>query len=278
MTNNRRQFLKAAGALTLGVWMSPLISSCSSSEKKLGLQLWTIKEDMASDPKGALKKVAEAGYKQIESFQGEKGMFFGMQPKEFKSYLDDLGMTIVSSHANTNENFQQTVDDAASIGMKYLLNPYSKKESIEEYKQVAENFNRLGEMCQKAGMKFGYHNHDYAFYEMSGQVPYDLLLQQTDPDKVVMEMDLYWVVKAGKDPVTYFEKYPGRFPMVHVKDMAKTGDKPSTEVGNGSIDFAQIFNHAKKAGIEYYFVEQEQFERPPLESIKISYQKAADLI
>ncbi len=266
----RRDFLRTAGAITLGGLLTSEKLLAASSHP-VGLQLYTLRDQLPKDPKGVLKQIAAAGYKELESYQGEMGVYFGMKPTEFKKFVGDLGMTLRSSHVNTSKDFEKTVSEAAEAGLKYVLSPYSKKNTLEEYKRTTDEFNRLGEICRKSGIQFGYHNHDYAFKEIDGVVPYDMWLKETDPKLVVMEMDIYWVYRAGKDPIDYFNNYPGRFPLWHVKDMDKKKDEMNTEVGKGKIDFKKLFQHASKAGLKYAFVEQEDNYVPsPIASIKTS--------
>ncbi|CAA9269757.1 MAG: Sugar or sugar phosphate isomerase/epimerase/dehydrotase [uncultured Adhaeribacter sp.] len=176
---------------------------------------------------------------------------------------------------------QKLVDMAAESGQAYLTCAFmfpSEHQTLDQYKKHAELFNRAGEACKKAGLQFAYHNHDFEFEKIDGQVPYDLLLAQTDKDLVKMELDLYWVAKSGNDALALFEKNPGRFPLWHVKDMDKTEKKFFTEVGNGSIDFKRIFAAAKTSGMEYYFVEQDVTPGNPLDSITTSYQNLSQVI
>jgi len=266
----RRDFLKTAGALTLG----GLLTSeqlLAASSRPVGIQLYTLRDDLPKDPKGVLKQVAAAGYKELESYQGEKGVFFGMTGKEFKKFIGDLGMNLRSSHVNTGGTFEKTVAELAEAGAKYVMSPYNKKNTLDEYKRTGEDFVKWGEICQKNGVQFGYHNHDYAFKEVEGVLPYDMWLKEIDPKLMVMEMDIYWVVRAGKDPVAYFNQYPGRFPLWHVKDMDKKNEDQNTEVGKGKIDYKALFKHASKAGLKQAFVEQESNYVPsPIASIKTS--------
>jgi sugar phosphate isomerase/epimerase len=214
------------------------------------------------------------GYKQIESYEGDKGMFWGMTNIEFKKYMDDLGMKIVSSHCDTSKDFERKANEAAAIGIKYLINPYiGPQKTIDDYKQFADRFNQSGEICKKAGLKFAYHNHDYSFKAFEGQVPQDVMMQNTDASLVDYEMDIYWVVTAGEDPVKWLEKYPNRFTLCHVKDRKKgaplSEHEASVDVGTGSINFEKILKVAKKNGMQYYIVEQEKYEgSTPLASSK----------
>lgn len=278
MSNNRRDFLRMTAFVAAG--MSLPFSGKSAvfdmyAPKRLpafGLQLWTVQQDMAKDAKGTLKKLAGYGYKQIESFEGAKGMFWGMDPKEFKKYMDDLGMKIVSSHCDNLKDFERKAAEAAGIGMKYLICPYKgPQKSIEDFKKFADEFNKSGEICKKNGIRFAYHNHDYSFKAIDGQIPQDVMMDLTDKELVDFEMDIYWVVAAGADPIAYFKKYPNRFRLCHVKDQIKTAkDHESCQLGKGLIDFKQILKTGTDQGLKYYVVEQEAFTGTnPMESAEI---------
>lgn len=282
MKHHRREFLKWTGNLTIGAALAPVACKLMSkdadvSAKKLdsfGLQLYTLRADIPKDPKGILKQIASFGYKQIESFEGKDGMFWGMSNTDFKKYMDDLGMTIVSSHCNINKDFEMKAADAAAIGMKYLICAYKgPQKSIDDFKKFADEFNQKGEICKKNGIRFAYHNHDYSFKEVNGQLPQDVMMQNTDASLVDYEMDIYWVVVAGADPEAWLKKYPNRFRACHIKDRSKTpvtdNGKNSCDLGTGSIDFAKIAKTASKNGMEYYIVEQEAYPNgSPLEAVK----------
>jgi sugar phosphate isomerase/epimerase len=266
----RRDFIKTAGALTLGGLLTSE-TLMAASKRSVGIQLYTLRDELPKDPKGVLKKIAAAGYQELESYQGEQGVFFGMKAKEFKKFIGDLGMNLRSSHVGTGATFEKTVAELAEAGAKYVMSPYNKQNTLDEYKKTGEDFVRLGEIARKNGLQFGYHNHAYAFTEVEGVVPYDMWLKEIDPKLMVMEMDIYWVVRAGKDPVDYFNQYPGRFPLWHVKDMDKGDEDKNTEIGKGKIDFKALLKHASKAGLKYAFVEQESNYAPnPFGSIKTS--------
>ena len=244
--------------------------------KPLGLQLYTLRDDMPKDPKGVLKKVSEYGYTQIESYEGDKGIFWGMKNTAFRDYLNTLGLTIISSHCEINKDFERKAAEAAEIGMKYLIAPYlGPQKNIDAFKKFADQFNKLGTICQKAGLRFAYHNHDYSFKLVDGQFPQDVMMQQTDKELVDFEMDIYWVVTAGEDPVKWMERYPNRFKLCHIKDRSKTapaseGDA-SVAVGTGNIPYGEILKHARKQGMSYYIVEQERYDNTtPLASIEQS--------
>ena len=264
----RNEFLKLSGLALAGLASASGLPGCTASDDKLkefGIQLWSVRDDLAKDPKSVLKQLSSYGYKQIESFEGEKGMFWGMSNTEFKSYMDELGMKIVSSHCDINKDFEKKAADAASIGMKYLICPWKgPQENLDAFKNFAEEFNQKGEICKKNGIRFAYHNHDYSFITMNGEMGQDVMMKNTDPNLVDFELDMYWVVAGGQDIETWLKKYPKRFRLGHVKDRKK--DTPLTEkdasvvVGTGSIDYAKILKTAKKEGMEYFIVEQERWD------------------
>lgn len=268
MDIKRRGFLKLSTSLASGLALTSFANpfmSCNSagklngSKNAFGIQLYTLRDELPKDPKGVLKQVSSFGYKQIESYEHKDlGMFFGMKNTEFKSYMDSLGMQIVSSHCDMNKDFERKADEAAAIGMKYLLCPHlGAQKNLDAYKKFAETFNRCGQICKQRGLRFGYHNHDYSFKLVEGQYPQDIMMQNTDKQTVEYEMDIYWVVAAGQDPVAWLKKYPGRFTLGHVKDIKE--DK-STTLGTGTINYPEVLKEAKKAGMQYFIVEQEHYE------------------
>ena len=305
----RRDFIqKASLALSVPLVGYSLLSCKSGSStaettsetaaegiSEFGLQLWTVKEDMAADAKGTLKKVADAGYAYIESFGGDKGIFWGMEPAEFKGYLDELGLKIVASHIDSSyttdeskeEEFKQLVADASSIGIKYLINPFPGEYSTRaEFDAVAAGLNRQGKIAKEKGIKMGYHNHHLEFMPLDdGSLAENVLIENTDPELVDIELDLYWVVKAGQNPNEWLEKHGSRIKLCHVKDMLKEEKLAKIEknegpaegfwplggscvLGTGQIDFSEILSVAKANGMEYYIVEQERFDNStPLEDI-----------
>jgi Xylose isomerase-like TIM barrel. len=269
MNYKRRDFLRFGGSLATVFAFAPVVSSFVSEEllddklKAFGIQLWTVKKTLASDPKGVLKQLYSDGYKQIESFEGNKGMFWGMSNTEFKKYMDDLGMTIIASHCNAGQDFEKKANEASAIGMKYLLNPFVPvQKTVDDYKKIAEQFNKNGEIAKKAGIRFGYHNHAHDFKTVDNQVPMDIYLQNTDPSLVDFEMDIYWVVTAKHDPQAWLKKYKNRFRLCHIKDRIKGSaeEDASCILGEGSIDFRKILKVAKGHGMKYYMVEQERYD------------------
>lgn len=288
---NRRSFLKHTGVAGTGLLLSGYLPSCASSKaakavnQNFGLQLYTLREDLPKDPRGVLTQVASFGYKQIESFEGSKGMFWGMSNTEFKKLMDDLGTEIVSSHCDMNKDFERKAADAGAIGMKYLICPYlGPQKSLDDYKRYADVFNQKGEICKQNGLRFAYHNHDYTFKPVDGQMPQDVLMQGTNKDSVDYEMDIYWVVTAGQDPAAWLQKYPYRFRLSHVKDRKKgaaaTNMDASVVAGTGSIGYASILKTAGEKGMKHFIIEQEAYEgTTPLEAVKANaeYMKTLQL-
>lgn len=264
---NRRTFMTAAAGGVL------LATEAFSAEKlkKVGVQLYTVRSEMAKDFDGSLKKIAELGYKQVE-FAG----YYNRDPKQIRSLLDGLGLEAPSAHVSLKEireNLPRAIEAAKTIGHRYIICPYlmdNERKSIDQYKEYAALFNKAGEECRKAGIQFGYHNHDFEFKPLDGKVPFDVLLGETDKKLVKIELDLYWTVKAGHKPVEFMKKHPGRFAAFHVKDMDSTPKGFFTEVGRGVIDFREIFRAGKKAGVDLYIVEQDQTPGSPFDSLKIS--------
>src|SRR5215203_783037 len=277
----RREFLQTTGIAASGVFLSSYLPACKSVagsknvKDNFGLQLYTLRDVLPKDPKGVLKQVASFGYKQIESYEHDKlGIFWGMKNTEFKKLMDDLGMKIVSSHCDINKDFEQKAEQASAIGMQYLLCPYlGPQKKLDDFKRFADTFNQRGETCKKHGLKFAYHNHDYSFVPLEGQMPQDVMMQNTEKNLVDYEMDIYWVVTAGQDPITWLNKYPGRFTLGHVKDRKKgaasTDKDASTIVGTGQINYKEILKTAEQKGMKYFIIEQEAYDNTtPLDAAK----------
>ncbi|HQU84374.1 MAG TPA: sugar phosphate isomerase/epimerase [Pyrinomonadaceae bacterium] len=273
---NRRTFLNG---LSVAFGGAVLLNNKSVSGKifaakklkKIGLQLYTVRRELEKNFEETLQKVAALGINEVE-FAG----YFGQKPEEIKKLLKLLKLNSPSAHIDTEtlrKTLPKAIENAKIIGHKYLVLGYlpeQERKSLDDYKKLVELLNKAGEECKKSDLQFAYHNHDFEFKATEGKIPYDLILAETDAEKVKMELDLYWITKAGFDPFRYFEKYPKRFPLVHVKDMDNSSEKSFTEVGRGTIDFKQIFAKSKLAGIEHYFIEQDKTPAEPLESVKIS--------
>jgi len=249
-----------------------------------------LRDLMKQDFDGTLAKVAAIGYKEVE-FAG----YFDHSPKDVRAAVDRHGVTAPSAHIDyksLGEKFPEVIEAAKVVGHEYLVNPWIEEEIRKQpdgWKHAAETFNRAGEACKKAGIQFAYHNHWFEFLPVNGKLPYDLLLTECDPNLVKMELDLCWITVGGQDPLKYFDRYPGRFPLVHVKDVKRvppvtaggaqdfgSSMKDMTEVGSGIIDWKKIFAQSDKAGIKHYFVEHDN-PKKPLESIKKSYDYLASL-
>ena len=247
--------------------------NASAQQKIGGLALYTVRDNMGADAKATLMAVAEAGYKNIEAAGYKDGKFYNMSPKDFHKLLKEIGLTPISTHQGgvTLENADNMIADVKTAGFKYFVIPVPPMGLRDDYKQLATVLSALGEKCHKAGLKLLYHNHDFEFKKGNdGIVTIDYLLENTDPKYVNFQMDLFWVTKAGEDPVAYFKKYPGRFKMWHVKDMDSEGK--FAPVGRGQINFSDILAQKKLSGMEYYMVEQDKtFDITPLEAIKISH-------
>ncbi len=272
MNYKRRDFLQMSGSIAAALAIAPFgralllnneATEATKKQKIYGLQLYSIRDDMAKDPKGVLKQIASFGYKQVETFEGPMGMFWGMSNTDFKKYLDDLGMTIIASHCNIDKDFDKKAAEAATIGMKYLICPSrGSGKTVDDFNRIADDFNLKGEICKKNGIRFGYHNHEYSFKEMDGQFPQDIMMKNTDAALVDFEMDIYWVVTGRQDPVTWLKKYPNRFRLGHIKDRIKNATErdASCTLGEGSIDYSKIVKTAGENGMQYFIVEQERYD------------------
>jgi len=267
----RRDFFKTAGSLTVGAFVIPMLTKAEKI-KNIGIQLYSVRTEMLTDAVGTLKQLAKIGYKELESARSEKGNYYGLQPKEIKKIVSDLGMTLRSGHVHVDKDWQRSIDSAAEAGQNYLVcsSLPSKGQTVDNYKSVAETFSKAGEDCKKSNIIFGYHNHEYEFEKENGQVLYDVLLNNTDPNLVTWELDLGWVVASGNDPLAYFNKYPGRFALWHLKDM-DIAKQRSTEFGKGQIKVLEILKNAKKSGVKHIFVEQEEYASTALESMKYDF-------
>jgi sugar phosphate isomerase/epimerase len=281
---SRRVFIKSASALSAAVFVKGPLTAFASAPL-IGLQLYTVRDAMAADPAGTLAKVAQIGYNSVENatYTGTE-KFYGMDAATYKKLLAQNGLVANSGHYRLGEemvqgapqngtilhDWQRAVDDASALGLKFMVCAYlsaQERGTPDHYKQLADTFNKAAEVSKKSGIQFCYHNHDFEFQNLDGVFPYDILLEKTDKNLVKMEIDLYWIKKAGQDPLALFQKHPGRFPLWHVKDMSKEADQTFTEVGNGIIDFKTIFQHKDQAGMKYFFVEQDKCPGSPFDSI-----------
>lgn len=276
----RRSFI---GALSIGAvgLASGQIWKEAGKQKKMALQLYSVRQSVAKNLEATLEQLAGIGYNQLEIY-GYDGKFFGHTAAAFNEILKRTGMSVISSHhvaglsdsvnGSLTNKWEQSVEDLQKVGSKYMVCSYlfQPERTQENYKSLPDLLNKCGEQSKKAGIQFGYHNHDFEFEKFEDTLVYDHLLTSTNPELVVMELDLYWINRAGKDPLAYFQKYPKRFPLWHVKDM-EAGSHDITEVGNGTIDFDRIFAARKQAGLKHWFVEQDVSKGDMIESLKKSY-------
>jgi sugar phosphate isomerase/epimerase len=272
---NRREFVQTSSLAAIG---AATLSSFSLGErKKIGLQLYSLRDIIVQDPRSVLKKVAGFGYKELEAYSYNDGKIFGMKYKEFTDYVKSLGMRTTSGHhllgkaENTKmmkgtvmNEWERAVSDAKESGQDFMVVAFLMPDERNDYKGVCEALNKAGELCNKYDIRLNYHNHEFEFEQFEGQVAYQLMLKELDPKLVGMEMDLYWMHFAKQNPLEYFAKYPGRFEQWHVKDMDKSDRKIQVDVGTGRIDFKSIFAKAKVAGLKHFYVEQETY---PINSI-----------
>lgn len=283
--------MKKTVITTLMVVSTLLFLSCGQSKqdnnkadeakvsKDLYIQLYSVRDDIKSDFKGTITKVAEAGYKGVEAADYNNGKFYGLTPEEFKSEIEAIGMEVLSSHTGrplegiieeTNWDevwawWDTAIDAHKRAGMKFIVTPWMPTPTtLEELSQYCDYYNQIGEKCNAAGIKFGYHNHNFEYKEIEDQIMYDYMLENTDPDKVFFQMDVYWTKQGGYDPVEYFNNYPNRFKLLHIKDEKELGGSDSV------MDFDNLFKNIDQSGVEYLIVEVEHYNFEPLESIKMS--------
>lgn len=271
----RRTFLAKSAMAVAG---STLVGSAwaKGKAKPIGLQLYTLRQVINKDVKGTLKQLADWGYKKFETYGYKDGMLFGMTSKEFNTYVKGLGVEVTSGHYGLDilrsDGWEKAVLDAKEAGQKYITVPYinAPERTMDGFKKVCADINKAAVVAKNYGVKMAYHNHDFEFKEVDGVIPFDMMMSELDSKLVSMEMDIYWVVRAGHDPVEYFKKYPGRFEQWHVKDMDKANPANNADVGTGSIDYKALFVHAKKSGMKHYYIEQETYPVDPMTSTKNS--------
>jgi sugar phosphate isomerase/epimerase len=260
------------GAALVGAACSRTGGAAASGRlERIGVQLYTVRSDLARDFDGTLSRIADLGYREVE-FAG----YHGKTPAEVRASLARLGLAAPSSHVSLPE-FRKDIDgaiaNATQVGHRYLVVPWldaSERKSLDDYRRLADELNGIGERVRRAGMQLAYHNHDFELEPIGGRVPLDVLIERTDPALMVLELDLYWVTKAGADPMTYFTRHPGRIHLVHVKDSAGAPEHRMVDVGQGTIDFARLFARREQAGIRHAFVEHDN-PATPLETLRVSH-------
>ncbi len=265
----RREFLSKTAQATALLAVLPQFSCASKTVlngkiyKDFGIQLWTLRDIIDANPKQTIADVAKMGFTQIESFEGKQGIFWGMTPQDFGSFLKDQNLSIISAHCDWTKDLSRKASEVASIGGKYIVCPWlGPQKTIDDYKKASEQFNKAGIICRQEGLRFAYHNHDYSFKELEGQLPQDIFMSYTDDALVDFEMDMYWVVTAGVDPVSYLEKHKNRFKLCHIKDRTKNSTEQfdSCTLGEGNIDYANILKKAKDLGMQHFIYEQEKYD------------------
>ena len=293
MQKKRRTFLQTAGIMTAGSLVLPNWA-CSDANQEtektateapaapvpsldnFGIQLYTLRDVIPGDPKGTLQQVAGFGFTQIEGYEhNEQGIYWNMPHTDFKKYLDGIGLRMVSSHCDIYNDFEKKVGQAAEVGLDYLICPWvGPQKSMDDWKKVTDKFNECGEICKNGGIRFAYHNHAYSFKPFTGMIPHDFIMDNTDPELVDHEMDIYWVVTGGADPAEYLTKYSNRFRLCHVKDRMKSATpedrEASCNLGTGSIDYPKILKVAADNGMKYFIMEQERYDgSTPLKSAEV---------
>ena len=288
----RRGFLQSAATVAAGsAFLRGTKLLASPFGLPIGLQLYSVRQMLAKDYEGTLKKIASLGYQEVEA-----AGYYNHTPQQVKDAMNGAGLHLVSSHHSSpdlSKDFDKILDFEKQLGVQYVVcsfpgfkDPAKVKGlkgkaaldafSLDDYKWNADNFNHWGEKVKAAGMKFGYHNHTMEFRKKDGVVPLDEMIRLTDPALVTFELDCGWVIVGGANPVDYIKRYPTRISMLHVKDF-KHADKPASiaapppaaNLGQGTLDYKPVFEATKKGEIKHYFVEQEGFDMPPYEALKI---------
>ena len=278
--HTRRTFLATLGVAAIGIasrdaLADGILLAPHRKLKKVGLQLYTVRDLMKADLPGTLRKVAQIGYKEVE-FAG----YYGRTPAQIRALLKQNGLTSPSSHIGLDileKDSVRAFADAKAIGHQWVTMPYipeERRKTVDDWNKIIDLLNQLGPQAKAAGLRLAYHNHDFEIRPVDGVRPLDMMLSKTDPALVDFEMDLYWVVFGGGDPLDFFNRYPKRFALVHVKDSAGPPDNKMVDVGKGTIDFPKIFAQSDKAGIKHYFVEHDQ-PADPIATIRNSYKYLA---
>jgi sugar phosphate isomerase/epimerase len=267
----RRDFLRSSSLALLAAGFG-LEAFADKRIKKYGCQLYSVRDMMATDPKGTMEQLAKMGYSYFESYSADP--FWGMTPKDAQRFLGDNNAKIISTHAMLDTTSDEFFAKAAEGGLKYVLNPYiGPQKSREAWLEKADKFNELGKMAKKHGIQFGYHNHSYSFVTNNGLMGQKLLLENTDPSLVVFELDMCWIEAAGADTIDHLDKYGNRYKLCHIKQLkSKTGEPQQTDLSSGVIDYKTIIAKAKAKGMECFLVEQEQYASSSMDAMKLNAQ------
>lgn len=272
--------MKKVSLLSMAVLLCGLLVLPACTQKKeIYLQLYSVRDDIKGDYAGTVAKMAEIGYTGVETAGYGDGKFYDLSPADFKKSIEDVGMEVLSSHTAraladsvAGTNWEETwawwdtaIQAHKEAGMKYIVTPWMPTpKTLADLKAYCDYYNQIGEKCNAAGLRFGYHNHNFEFQEIEGELMYDYMIQNTDPAKVFFQMDVYWVVKGNKNPVDYFNNYPGRFELLHIKDELELGK-------SGEVDFENIYTNVDKSGAKYMIVEVERYTGTPYDGVKESY-------
>ena len=287
---NRRGFIRTGTAtLAASALLHPSSAfaaatnnqSATKAKKRVGIQLYSLRDDMAKDPEGTLKKVAEIGYSTIETYGYRNGLFFGKKPKDFSAFVDGLGMKMTSSHTGFNvykndsaqawDEVKRNMADTKEAGSKWIVQAgYPGAETMDEVKKLADTFNRIGELAKSYDLKFAYHNHREEYRAVEDQIPYQKLIELTEKTLVSFQMDIGHVANEMADYLAYLKLYPGHFGCLHIRD-TNVYTKVATELGRGNVAIEEVFALFAHAGVEDYYVEQEEYNYTPLESLKMCY-------
>lgn len=288
----RRDFLRAtligsmagAAATTRSLWAAGRLAW----PKPIGLELYTVRNLLPKNPLGTLKAVAAVGYKELELGLPAPPP---ITPAKFKSYEQETGLKLISGFLSLPKNiddWKRGLEQATAYSVSYTACSNVERIDADAWKRMADLFNECGRLSKPMGIQFTYHNHIREFERLGNTDGYEILLTRCDPELVKMEMDIFWITYSGRNPLPYFQRFPGRFPLLHIKDLKKgitvnpdefpgRSPNPFTEVGQGRIDWPKIFAHVGQAGAKHIFVEQDECDVPPLEAIKISYRYLKNL-
>ena len=294
--NSRRDFVKNAATFALGASVLPTLAF-KDEEKPIGIQLWSVRDALREDFEGTIEKIARIGFNYVEGFGYENGAWFGKNAKGMKEILKDWNLKMPSAHCtfvgskhfdtktNTvSDDWKKIVEDAAKVGQRYLISPWTDdadRSNLEVYKKYCEKLNKCGEYCKTMNLKFGYHNHWFEFEKMGEELMYEVLLKNTDPMNVVMELDVCWAVYSKQNPVEWFKKYPKRFELLHMKDLVDGAEKHEDAtciIGKGVVDFEDIIKNAAKGGVKMYISELENYEKSSVEDVKVCYKNLRKLL
>jgi sugar phosphate isomerase/epimerase len=279
----RRDFLKTSALALAGTAILPKsVQELAMPVRNLGVQLYSVRDNISKDPTGTLQAIAQMGYRQVEGYGYSDGKMFGMPIAEYLKVLKSNGLSMPSSHCNfsladydegskqLSDRAKKAIDDAVAMGQKYIIFPWLTEKERTEVVKIVNLVKAGAEYAQKAGVRFGYHNHDFEYIQRGpdGRLLIEWLLHEIDPKMLAMEMDIYWVCYAKHNPLDWFRIYPGRWELCHAKDLAATEKRETIEFGDGTIDFPGIFRQAKTAGLQHYIIELEHYRTTPMEGVQ----------